>query len=849
VFSRLKKLDDVERAKQFDLVQKAVLGNADEGRLGLRGFFDKLEELERASGKTRSTLGGQLIQNLGDLDTAWSRWIKKKVAKHADATLQKKKFANTTKKQRGAILKALVGKEGTKRLLDSITSTITPDDAFKLAQQGKLTDPTDFMAIMQDFMADAAPEIIPKLRGDAGDMTAAQNLFREFSDDVLGKIGDMETPFATAAKRDRILDNMAKTPSYVPHVGTAAMVEALHAVGDLPTSARGLLRSPAHAADIARKYAIEGRPLSLNEIERITRKDQIDLLKSAADPDIPITIDTKMGHMVAHGTPLKESKVFGTARELAKPFEVDPALIMATGAQRTARATSVAETLQEAARVFGKLPEELTAKQLKAFEPLSNTTGGAKLVQMVPALEKRLFQPEHAAAIVRMADRYLAPQQVLKYYDTMMHWWKSYTLPLFLGFHSRNAIGNLFNMSYTGFLSPKSFAGDVADSIKTTRLQMLVARGNVEDAKKLKFFVKSLGKEVDGMEFLDMSLRHGIGNTGLFAGEIGHRNRAYFDSRYRNPGTWIPGSTDFIAVQGGRALGEGVENNARMVLFANRLKKGDDIRTASGTVKKHLGDYRNEVMNPFERDIMARVFPFMRWSRFNIPLQFESLLTNNTARRRIMGTLRGAQAIAPEGLGPEQIPEEIPAWIRESAGVPVKRNQETGELEFLLVENFIPAADIDNFLGFRSLQRFMVNQAGFAFTKPVEFATGRSIFLDRELRGKKSEFLGKVLDSELVSTLRTLRVLAELDRMDPFGSFHKVRSQASLRNKVQRQLGVTTFQINPARAQIGFNQELLEKLRQESALIRAQNEAMRKEDPGAEWLEYVNGVEPPGERK
>jgi hypothetical protein len=251
-------------------------------------------------------------------------------------------------------------------------------------------------------------------------------------------------------------------------------------------------------------------------------------------------------------------------------------------------------------------------------------------------------------------------------------------------------------------------------------------------------------------------------------------------------------------------------------------------------VRKFLGDYRSEIMTPFEQKALARAFPFYRWSRFNIPLQVEQLVINQPHRARMLAALHGQKDLLGAGLGMDaaNLPGWIPDWVRETAGVPVRRDEKTGELQFFIMENWHPSFDIDNMLTARSIVKFMATSATPFLNKGAEFAAGKSLYTGQELRGRKQEFLGKQLDAELVNQLRTFRILSELDRMDPLGTFHNFRqsAKASTKEKLARLAGMTIVRVNPAREMIRYRQEQLDQLNRDIGSART----MRRVEAGQE---------------
>ena len=272
-----------------------------------------------------------------------------------------------------------------------------------------------------------------------------------------------------------------------------------------------------------------------------------------------------------------------------------------------------------------------------------------------------------------------------------------------------------------------------------------------------------------------------------------------------------------------------------MTLFAHELRRWKTVREASARVKKFLGDYRSEIMTPFERQVVRFGMPFYRWSRFNIPLQVEQLLLSNKNRAKMLGLLRGARAFNPTDVDLVDLPAEIDPWIRDSAGVPVRRNPDTGELEFFIAENWLPSVDLDNVLATNSMAKFLASQAWPLITKTFETAIGQTV-TGKPLRGKQEEFLGQVMDANVVNWLKTLRLFTWLDKMDPLSKFYpgRQRGKLSTREKILMNLGITIARFNQPRGEMNLETRQLDQLRQNIGVVRAHEEGKRKAEREAE---------------
>ena len=75
----------------------------------------------------------------------------------------------------------------------------------------------------------------------------------------------------------------------------------------------------------------------------------------------------------------------------------------------------------------------------------------------------------------------------------------------------------------------------------------------------------------------------------------------------------------------GRMVGEASEDAAKLTIIIDQLKKHGDLDVAVQQAKKYLHDYSD--VSPFEKTTMRRVIPFYTFSRKNIPLMLETIVS------------------------------------------------------------------------------------------------------------------------------------------------------------------------------------------------------------------------------
>ena len=169
--------------------------------------------------------------------------------------------------------------------------------------------------------------------------------------------------------------------------------------------------------------------------------------------------------------------------------------------------------------------------------------------------------------------------------------WKPTATSLNPAFHIQNVIGNLYNTWLGGMKDPRRF------------VQAIKGGFTAEEQAALK--------------------NSGILARGQFGADLIERT-------FNKP----EGLKALNAVEPFRHAGEILENNARSAFFLDQrakfIKQGlsdvDATRKAVQKTNEFLFDYLTG-LTPFETNVMRRIFPFYTWSRFNIPLQLRTIVT------------------------------------------------------------------------------------------------------------------------------------------------------------------------------------------------------------------------------
>ena len=476
--------------------------------------------------------------------------------------------------------------------------------------------------------------------------------------------------------------------------------------------------------------------------------------------------DSKGNILVGHQATIREvNDSFGR-----RFFETDPARTAAISGMRTAR--------QEAGALFFSHVASLgrrTGAAPSGWIELNDATQ-----KMWKNLRGRKFDPQIAKEIektVAVFTQEASTKEFLKTFDRMQGIWKAWTLGPIPAYHFRNMVGNFWNNYLAGVVNPVHYA-------RAARLQTAAVRGQLNGQER------ALWKLVE---------RFGITGRGMYATEASFLNDAAKTLTERV--TAIP----HAAMQ----AGSHIEDNARIAHFLDRLSRGWRPSEAAHSVKKYLFDYGE--LTEFEKNVMRRLFPFYAWTRKNIPLQLESLITHPG---RVLPVEKGRQELYTESGRPNL--DLLPQWAKERmpAILPLAREG----ISYFPVESWLPYADLSKL----DRPQDAVGELLTPIMKiPLELVTNKMYYFDRPIEdypGEMEKFLRTDMPAWMAYLSRQTRVLSIANRLlgsgkeDPKGE----SAQPDLGLRVLREVtGIKFYQqdIAAARRRRAFEiRKELEKL-------------------------------------
>lgn len=410
-----------------------------------------------------------------------------------------------------------------------------------------------------------------------------------------------------------------------------------------------------------------------------------------------------------------------------KFFEENPAIQMAYRGLASAKATTSKEFFDVARNFAVKSGVEVTAPELKGLRFDSS------IAKAIDNYYKGI-QPEELKVITRT-------------FDAFQNWWKGQVL-IAPSYHIRNSVGNIWNNFLAGVKNPLSY-------IQAGMLQS----GKAGDL------------EIAGMkanDLIELMKKRGVINEGWYAADIPSTIEGGIQSTFKQGIN--PLSQQNYLFKLNKGLGSIVENNARIAHFIDKLKSGSTIDDAVMSVKKYLFNYQD--LTEFEKTVMKRVMPFYTWTRKNVPLQLEHLITQPG---KYAGLEKAVRAIEKIGMGDSRPVNEkyLSDYIKNNTAMRVKYNEDDKTYYYFLLGNWLPSYQAIDFLS-QPLKN-IIDMVTPLLKTPIELLSNKSFFKNtlgesemiENYPGQTTNFLGFNVPVKTATVLRNIRFLNELDKLNP----------------------------------------------------------------------------------
>lgn len=487
---------------------------------------------------------------------------------------------------------------------------------------------------------------------------------------------------------------------------------------------------------------IKGR----NGIERLDELLDSGRITEAQYPDAVHTLSIEE----VQNLPLEmKQKIFG--KDITADTEIfhrDPVYASAIRAVRGARAITGAEFFNAMKQRGLALPDEIAAASHPNWVNVKTSE-----------LAGHRVDPQIARVLNKWREFQTNPkefQDALNAYDRYHGLTKAWTLGIFPGYHTKNMVGNFWNNWLAGLNNPDRYREAV-----TLQYYDKYGKGRVR-------FDNVLGGQWTEKQILQKAKELGVIGQGQFGGDIQRTLKQQIENGEFRWKDLVTPSQRNAWLRAGFKVGKGIEDNARLAHFIDRLRKGDTAEAAALSVKKYLFDYGD--LTDIERNVLNRVFFFYSWTRKNLPLQLHSLVTTPWKfglPYKVKQEIERNVPAAPEKYLAEYMKENFPIRIRYDA-----KNK---RYEYFMLNNWLPAADLLKLVHIHDiaaqslapLPKELIQQLwnyDFYFKRQISNVKGQN-WVDKLLGADKTRMVGIDMPTKLAHAAKAIRLLNELDKM------------------------------------------------------------------------------------
>lgn len=342
-------------------------------------------------------------------------------------------------------------------------------------------------------------------------------------------------------------------------------------------------------------------------------------------------------------------------------------------------------------------------------------------------------------------------------FDKLQNFFKGSVTSYFLAFHGRNAISNVLQNMYdlgVHALNPMyhyQAASLINDNRIAESLRAGVESGKEGAAEQLsalmnkKYFTDTTGNDWTFGEISQVAKNHNIAfskGAGIDSGDFANNAKNALFGPETAAGkakqfitqTANPLSTKNAGFSVGKTVGNNIEEQARLLNFTANLRNTGDVMLAAKRTKQFLFDYGS--LTNFEKQVAKRIIPFYTYTKKNIELQMNTLLSTPG---RISAQVQGLQTLGEVLSGGNQLSDQeyaaLPDWMKSGIGILTKKN---GEIVTMLsslgtpIEQPFQALQANQFLGSLSpiLRLPLEQMAGYSLFqgKPLSDVTNATAF-------------------------------------------------------------------------------------------------------------------------
>lgn len=392
---------------------------------------------------------------------------------------------------------------------------------------------------------------------------------------------------------------------------------------------------------------------------------------------------------------------------------------------------------------------------------------------------------------------------VIETLHNFRRWWSAWTLAPFPSFHTRNFVSDVV-LARLGGLSPaedwlkapkgeSAYMTGLAIATRNTKLpnadkRLQAAQTNLDNLLGT-INAKFPDAQMDADKLMKYMRKEKIINHGTLRDDLDllvqQDNALVAEARKTRSklaklGDFMPLKADInnsFWVQKGFKVGGHMQDVTRSAMFTHALREGLDaagdvdtaMEYATYMVRKHHFDYSD--LTGFERDVMRLVAPFYTFTSKNIPLQIEKTITEPSRQAWINRFFQGAWAGTDED---EMQYEDLPKWMQDSVGVPMRKTKDAMGNETYSVftlKGWLPQTELNEVadsLRSDGMLSFLATRINPVFKEFFEQAMNFDSFTGRAIdQGQMVELMGVNVPPRALHLIRNVRLVGEIDKLNP----------------------------------------------------------------------------------
>ncbi len=376
--------------------------------------------------------------------------------------------------------------------------------------------------------------------------------------------------------------------------------------------------------------------------------------------------------------------------------------------------------------------------------------------------------------------------------------WKPLATAVRPRYHLRNIIGNLYNASFVGGGKLRRYPEALFQQVKG-HIATQMKEGTIAGK-----FYKAIFKQAPEHKFIKMATEDDVVGKGFFSVDINDmaeiadtvEDFSKLIAKADSPALVykIPLLKQWMEAM--QTFGSAVEDNARLALYIDQLKKGATRVAAKKYVDKHLFDYMNGLGEADK--IIKAIIPFWSWTRFNVPLQFGSL-AKNPLRHLLVQEGGKPWVQQQEAENPEY--QYLPQREKDMGAVKIGEEQNNGKIydKYMRTQSVLPIQDLAKFadpdnMGVSPLFN-MLNQARYMVSPPDNSQNNLDYFGRpvEQYAGESKRYLGLPVRGTTKEILQSIPFINEINK--GIGGSYTDENRPSIKSRMETVLSPTSSTI------------------------------------------------------